>query len=65
MKNTEMITGRHTALECLCEFVHSPLRKGGGRPSVELVGVVLACVYPAYCTCSSENNGVMASRMAT
>ncbi len=61
---TEMITGSLTALECVCEFVYSPLRKGGGRPSVKLAGVVLACVYIAYCTCSSENNGMEAPKMA-
>lgn len=37
----------------------------GGRPSVKLVGVVLACVCITYCTCSSENNGVEASKMET
>lgn len=48
---------------CVCEFVYSALRKGGGRPSLRLVGVVLACVYTAYCSCSSENNGIEASKM--
>lgn len=50
---------------CVCEFVYSPLRKGGGRPSVKLVGVVMTCVYIAYCACSSENNGMEESKMAT
>lgn len=64
LKKTEMITGSRTALECVSEFVYSPLRKGGSRPSVKLVGVVLTRVYTAYCTCSSENNGMGAPEMA-
>lgn len=39
--------------------------RGGRRPSVKLVSVVLAGVYIAYCTCSDENNGMEAFKMAT
>lgn len=60
MMNSETVTGM-----CVCELVYSTLRKGGGRLSVKLVCVVVVGVYITYCMCSSENNGMEASKIST